>query len=133
MLVRAWNPRTGMLIGWLPNHNMAMGFELVDKKKALRFDPNEALTITWIKQDRGESDPSGDLQLSPNAREIEGQEWLPAQRDPNVVKIKKALFVINQIILDSVSYSRAAKVQSHSCPDSKRGAESFTDSCVSTN
>ena len=51
MLVRAWNPRTGMLIGWLPNHNMAMGFELVDKKKALRFDPNEALTITWIKQD----------------------------------------------------------------------------------
>ena len=129
MLVREWNPRTGELIGWLPNHRIAMSFQLVGFKKEAAFDPNEAVSIIWMKREGSEPGSAGDVHISPPVREFDGQKWLPLARDANMVRIKNNLFLIDQIIFEGSSYSRATKARFNACSDGQGSHASLAMSC----
>lgn len=130
MLVRQWNPDTGVLIGWLPSHDIVISLESAQDKKAAKFDLNEAVNITWVKRNASSQDSTSDLRISPDAREFDGQKWLPLSRDANMVWIKKSLFLIHQIVLEGSPYRRPTKLQAEACPDEPGAAKSFTSSCT---
>lgn len=111
MLVRQWNPEAGTLTGWLPTHQIAMTFQLEGPIGDSQFDLNEAVTLNWVKDKRNTPDSTGVVGVSPDAREFEGQKWLPLMRDPNLVRIKKRLFLIRGIIFGGSRYKQATKAR----------------------
>lgn len=130
MLVREWNPDTGVLIGWLPGHDIVISLESAQDKKAAKFDLNEAVNITWLRRSATSQDSTSDLRISPDARIFDGQKWLPMSRDANMVWIKKNLFLIHQIVLEGSPYRHPTKLQAEACPDEAGAAKSFTSSCT---
>ena len=98
MLVREWDPATGSLIGWLPNHTAAIQLELLDKLQEQHFDPEEVVYLRWPR--RPHSEPQvGQVLVSPAPRTFDGQTWLPVKRDPNVVRVGKGVYVVRRFML----------------------------------
>lgn len=126
MLVREWNAGSGVLIGWLPTHRIAMGFRIIGHQPNADFIANEAVSIIWTKR-KSTLGGIGDIHISPAPREFEGKEWLPLMRDANVVRIKHHLFLINQIIFEGSQYERATKLENIACSDAQRTAKSFAE------
>ena len=100
MLVREWDGVNGSLIGWLPNHSAAIQLELLDKTKtqAQHFAPDQVVYIRWPRRPRSDT-KSGQILISPTPHTFEGQAWLPVKRDPNIVKIGKADYLIRRFML----------------------------------
>jgi hypothetical protein len=95
MLVREWNPESGTLTGWLPMHRAAIQLELFDKLPPPHL--NDALNVIWLPAK--DFDPPGtEVRVSPPSRLIEGQRWLPAERDANIVRVAKRLFLVRKVI-----------------------------------
>jgi hypothetical protein len=108
MLVRDWSSQTGKLIGWLPAHQVVVYLQLEDPHHDSTFDPNEAVTINWINYDH----MRGDVRITPDPVEFQGHKWLPLERDVNLVRIKKRVFLIRGITFGDSPYRRATKVAS---------------------
>lgn len=109
MLVRAWDADTGLLTGWLPVHSLAIQLELIgDRRPAPHFEPEEAVQMTWP---RTRKNPSGEAHvgIAPMPRVFEGESWLPVNRDANLVRIDKRLFVIRSIILNGGPWRQSAR------------------------
>ena len=98
MLVREWDPASGSLTGWLPNHSAAIQLELLDKSLSQHFEPEEAVYIRWPRRPRSEP-RTGQILISPTPRTFDGQAWLPVKRDPNVVEIGKGTYLIRRFML----------------------------------
>ena len=97
MLVREWNPESGTLTGWLPMHRAAIQLELFDKLPPPHLDLNDALNVTWLPA-KDFDPPETEVRVSPPSRLIEGQRWLPAERDANMVRVAKRLFLVRKVI-----------------------------------
>jgi len=108
MLVRDWDPASGLLIGWLPVHNAAIQLELLVKSPAPHFDADEAVYLVWPRR-LNYNPQKAQLLISPAPRTFEGQSWLPATRDPNLVLIGKSLYLIRKIILGESKWRAPAR------------------------
>ncbi len=108
MLVRAWDPENGSLTGWLPMHQAEMELEVLDKSAPLHFDPNEAVSVVWLRRPRPVTN-AGEVAVSPHPRKFDGERWLPVKRDANLVRIGKKLFLIRRIIFREPSEQPTAK------------------------
>jgi hypothetical protein len=96
LLVRAWNPTTGELVGWMPTHSLGMTLERLSGQGNL--EANEA--VTMYLPHRPKSPLTDDaVSLSPDAVSFRGHKWLPVEHDSNVniVRIGKACFYIKAI------------------------------------
>ncbi len=129
MLVREWNAKTGELIGWLPNHQLTMGLELLSSRGVAHYDLDQVVTLTWVKRDDSEPGASGDLRIMPGAREFEGKKWVPVSREANLVHIKSNLFLIRQIVFESSSYRQSKKARLEACSDQDNPVNSYAASC----
>ncbi len=109
LLVRAWNPRNGELIGWMPSHRAAITLQLVVGKTP-ELNLNDAETMAWLP--RPDSPGSGgDVRISPAPRLFEGEKWLPLKRAANLVRIRKRLFLIRAIEFGESEWRRSAGVR----------------------
>lgn len=96
MLVREWEPDSGVLIGWLPLHSVAIQLRLLSQNKAkAHYEPNEAVYVKFPT----DGDPSGKnhVEITPAARVFEGESWIPLKRCPNLVHIGKEIYVLRAI------------------------------------
>ena len=108
MLVREWDPDKGTLVGWLPNHSVAINLQILDKTRIAHFGLDQPATIFWLK--RPDANPEeGEVLILPEPRVFDGQRWLPVKRDPNLVKIRKRLFLIRAVILGDSEWRRSTK------------------------
>jgi hypothetical protein len=117
MLVRQWDPATGELVGWLPTHSAAMRLTILGDPKPA-FDLNEPVTIEWLPRPKLLHNDRKQVLISPEPRVFEGERWVPAKRDGNVVRIAKHLFLIRSIIFGDSQWRRAA--QAASSPNGKK-------------
>ena len=109
LLVRAWNPRNGELIGWMPIHRAAITLQLVAGKPP-ELNLNDAETMAWLP--RADSPASGgDARISPAPRLFKGEKWLPLKRAANLVRIRKRLFLIRAIEFGESEWRRSAGVR----------------------
>lgn len=107
MLVRQWDPGTGDLVGWLPTHCAAMRLTILGDRKPA-FDLNEPVTIEWLPRREPDYDKK-QVFISPEPRVFEGERWVPAKHDGNVVRIAKHLFLIRSIIFGDSQWRRATR------------------------
>jgi hypothetical protein len=108
LLVRDWNPESGILIGWLPNHGIEMDLQMINKPKGVTFNVDEPLVIHWLRR-RAQSQETGRMQVSPAPRTFEGSSWLPLDRDANVVRVGKDHFLIRSIVFGSSKWRDSSK------------------------
>jgi hypothetical protein len=105
LLVRAWDPKSGELVGWLPMHRAAMTLKQVGPG-TLDFDLNEAVTIDLPYRPSSDRD---ELRIAPDYATFQGQKWLPVQRDVNIVRIKKCMFYVKTIAFGNSKWRTAAR------------------------
>jgi hypothetical protein len=79
LLVRAWNPATGELIGWLPMHRLEITLKNVAGVNP-DFKLNQAATLRWPDYLK-EGFPHGTLKLATGAMTIKGYPWIPIERN----------------------------------------------------
>jgi len=104
MLVRAWNPNTGELVGWMPVHCLAITLQRVGGD-AINFDSNESVQL--YLPHRPYSPPRDDaVSLGPDAITLNGRQWVPLEHDHNIniVRIRKACFYIKAIVFDEAKW-----------------------------
>jgi len=106
LLVRSWDPKSGELIGWLPLHRLAITLQQVGPE-ALSLDLNDAVTMK-LPTRPGEFDSKG-VRVAPEPLTFQGQKWLPVEREPNLVRIKKSLFYVKSIVFGESKYRSASK------------------------
>jgi hypothetical protein len=108
MLVREWDPDKGTLVGWLPNHSVAINLQVLDKARIVHFGLDQPVTISWLKRP-GANPEEGEPLISPEPHVFEGERWLPVNRDPNLVKIGKCLFLIRAVIFGESQRHQSTK------------------------
>jgi hypothetical protein len=96
LLVREWHADTGMLTGWLPLHSVMVSLQLADPKDVAAFDPNEAVYVTFMNS----AGVKGGVLLAPEPRVLDGHRWEPVERDANLVRIKKQIFILRAITFE---------------------------------
>jgi hypothetical protein len=64
-----------------------------------------------MKRSEKAPESAGEVRISPQVREFEGQKWLPVARDANVVRVKGRLFLIRGITFGKSLYKQAAKAR----------------------
>jgi hypothetical protein len=97
MLVRAWEPKTGELIGWMPMHRVALTLRRLAKQEGTpTFDLNEAVTVDFPYRPK---DPakSGRLYSAQETATFQGREWMPLEQAPNLVRIHNFIFYVRSI------------------------------------
>ncbi len=97
MLVRAWEPKTGVLIGWMPMHRVALTLRQLAKEQGTpTFDLNEAVTVDFPYRSK---DPAkyGRLRIVHETATFEGREWMPLEQTPNLVRIHNLIFYVKSI------------------------------------
>jgi hypothetical protein len=102
LLIRAWNPKSGELVGWLPIHQVAMTMEQLGPPMA-RFDPNEAVTVFLPYRPKSRV-KAGELCIAPSTATFQGRKWLPADRELNIVRIHNFLFYIKSIVFGDLKW-----------------------------
>jgi hypothetical protein len=97
MLVRAWEPKTGELIGWMPMHHVALTLRQMAKGEGTpTFDLNEAVTLDFPYRPK---DPVryGRLYVRQETATFQGREWMPLEQAPNLVHIHNFIFYVRSI------------------------------------
>ena len=97
MLVRAWEPKTGELIGWMPMHRVALTLrQLAKDERTPTFDLNEAVTVDFPYRPK---DPVkyGRLLINHETATLQGREWTPLEQAPNLVRIHNFIFYVKSI------------------------------------
>ena len=100
LLVREWHTDTGTLTAWLPEHQVMVFLQLADTKGAPAFDPDEAVYARWINAEGIKHS----VVVAPRPRLIDGHEYLPVERDANLVRIKKHIFFLREITFGGNSH-----------------------------
>jgi hypothetical protein len=106
LLVRAWDAKSGELVGWLPMHRAAMTLKQVGPGTP-GFDLNEAVMIDLPYRPNSDRD---EVRIAPDYVSFQGQKWLPVQRDVNIVRIKKCIFYVKTIAFGNSKWRTAARV-----------------------
>ncbi len=109
VLVRAWNPRDGELVAWMPIHRAAITLQLIAGKPP-ELNLNEAETMAWLPRPDSPS-RGGDMRISPAPRLFEGERWLPLKTSANVVRIHKCLFLVRAIEFGQSEWRRPARAR----------------------
>lgn len=107
LLVRAWDPNSGELVGWMPLHRVAITLQQVSLR-ALSLDLNDAVTIKLLGTSRGVR-RIDDVSVAPEATTFQGQKWLPVEREPNLVRVKKCLFYVKSIVFGESKWRLPSK------------------------
>ena len=97
MLVRAWEPKTGELIAWMPMHRVALTLRQLAKEEGTpTFDLNEAVTLDFPYRPK---DPVryGRLYVRQETATFQGREWMPLEQAPNLVRIHNFIFYVRSI------------------------------------
>ncbi len=129
MLVRDWNPDTGMLSGWLPMHRISMTLQFIGVKGAARFGFNEVVKIIWTKREDDSPGRSGDVRISPAYRMFDGKKWLPLDRDANVVRIKSSLYLIRDITFEGSPPTESDKERFEKCAEGQKSGKALSAAC----
>ncbi len=97
MLVRAWEPKTGELIGWMPMHRVALTLQQLAKEEGTpAFDLNEALTVDFPYRPAAPVQ-YGQLRVVHETATFQGRKWMPLEQTPNIVHIHKFTFYVKSI------------------------------------
>ncbi len=96
MLIREWNPDTGRLVGWLPMHQTMIELEALDRSPGPHFNPNDAIEVRWPVRPN-QVPEAGGIHVTSAAKTFEGQNWVPAKSEPNLVKIGRRYYLIRTI------------------------------------
>jgi hypothetical protein len=97
MLVRAWEPKTGELIGWMPMHRVALTLRQLEKEEGTpTFDLNEAVTVDFPYRPK-DAAKYGRLRIVHETATFEGREWMPLEKTPNLVRIHNLIFYVRSI------------------------------------
>jgi len=97
MLVRAWEPKTGELIGWMPMHRVALTLRQLTKEEGTpTFDLNEAVTVDFPYRPK---DPAkyGRVRVIHETATFQGREWMPLDQAPNLVRIHNFIFYVKSV------------------------------------
>ena len=112
MLVRAWEPKTGELIGWMPMHRVALTLQqLAEEKGTPTFDLNQALTVDFPYRPK-DAAKYGRLLVMHETASFQGREWMPIQQTPNLVDIHKFTFYVKSIDFVESRWRRSTVVDS---------------------
>ena len=106
LLVREWDPKTGELIGWMPLHRIAIMLQQVSPQ-SLTLDLNDAVPIKMPLRP-GEFDRQA-VKIAPAPITVEGQKYIPIEREPNLVRVKKCLFYVKSIVFGESKYRNPTK------------------------
>ncbi len=107
ILVRAWQPKTGELIGWMPMHRVALTLQQLAKEQGTpTFDLNEALTVDFPYRPK---DPAkyGRLHVMHETATFQGCDWVPVNQTPNLVRIHSFTFYVKTIDFGESKWRRA--------------------------
>ncbi len=96
MLVREWDPGSGKLVGWLPMHQTVIELDALDRSPGLHFNPNDAIQLRWPVRPKQVPEVGG-IQVTPAAKNMDGKSWVPAEREPNLVRIGHRYYLIRTI------------------------------------
>jgi len=97
MLVRAWEPKTGELIGWMPMHRVALTLgQLAKGQGTPAFDLNEAVTVDFPYRPK-DATKYGRLRVIHETATFQGREWVPLDQAPNVGRINNLIFYVKSI------------------------------------
>ncbi|HEV2494917.1 MAG TPA: hypothetical protein VG204_17785 [Terriglobia bacterium] len=97
MVVRAWEPKTGELIGWMPMHRVALTLRQVGKEERTpTFDLNEAVTLDFPYRPK-DAAKYGRLLIHHETATFQGREWTPLEQAPNLVRIRGFIFCVKSI------------------------------------
>jgi len=112
MLVRACEPKTGELIGWMPMHRVALTLQqLAEEKGTPTFDLNQALTVDFPYRPK-DAAKYGRLLVMHETASFQGREWMPIQQTPNLVHIHKFTFYVKSIDFVESRWRRSTVVDS---------------------
>lgn len=75
--------------------------------EALNFDLNEAINVKMPSRPR-ESSEGDALRITPEFATFQVRQWLPVQRDVNIVRVRKTLFYVKSIVFGDSKWSKAA-------------------------
>jgi hypothetical protein len=93
MLVRAWEPKTGELIGWMPMHRVALTLGQLTKDQGTpTFDLNEAVTVDFPYRPK-DAAKYGRLYVRQETATFQGRKWVPLEVAPNLVRIHNLIFL----------------------------------------
>jgi hypothetical protein len=104
LLIRAWNPTTGELVGWMPMHRMALTLQRLGGRPA-SFDLNEAVAVRLSYRPQA-AVRYGEVRAAPDALTFQGHQWLPAERDPNIVYVRGVTFYVKSMIFGDSKWRR---------------------------
>lgn len=108
MLVRAWDPGAGELIGWMPMHRVALTLQFLGKEPP-SFDLNEAVTADFPYRPEAPV-KYGRVSIASEVATFQGRDWLPVQRDPNIVRIRGSMFYVKSIDFGESKWRRSTAV-----------------------
>lgn len=95
LLVRAWNPETGELLGWMPLHRVALNLQRLGEG-TLRFDQNEAVTVDFPYRPKA-AIKNGAVHVATESASFQGRQWIPAESTPNIVYVRHVAFYVKEI------------------------------------
>ncbi len=129
MMVRDWNSETGILKGWLPMHRMSMTLQFIGLKGAAKFGFDEVVKIIWTKRKDEIPGTSGDVHISPAFRMFDGRKWLPLDRDANVVRINRNLYLIHDITFEGSTPTKYDKEHFEKCTEAQESGKALSSAC----
>jgi hypothetical protein len=110
VLVRAWNPATGELVGWMPMNRVAITLELLPGQKGTpSFDLNNAVNAHFPYRPF-DAVKYGRLRVVSKTLTLEGRKWIPADEAPNIVRIHKLAFLVKDIDFGDSKWQRPTAV-----------------------
>ena len=108
LLVRAWNPETGELIGWMPLHRVAVTLQQLGEGTP-SFDLNEAVAADFPY--RPNATPThGGVHLASQTAIFQGRKWIPAESEPNIIRIRDFTFLLKVIEFGESKWRRSTVI-----------------------
>jgi hypothetical protein len=95
LLVRAWNPETGELLGWMPFHRVAITLQRLGEGTP-GFDLNEALTVDFPYRPKASAKYAA-AHVAAETANFQGRQWIPAESIPNIVYVRHIPFYVKVI------------------------------------
>ena len=108
MLVRAWDSKTGELIGWMPIHRVAITLRHLGEDTP-SFDLNEAVNVDFPYRPSAPVKYGGVHVVSETAT-FQGRQWVPLERNPNLVHIRGFMFYVKTIDFGESQWRRPTVV-----------------------
>ena len=108
LLVRAWNPETGELIGWMPLHRVAITLQQLGEGTP-SFDLNDAVAVDFPYRPKA-SAKYGAVHVASETASFQGRQWIPAESTPNIVYVRHLTFYVKVIDFGESQWRRSTVV-----------------------